>query len=421
MNRDLIIGCWALAGALLAGCHSTTENQAATSAPTKAAPVTRAAPPPAAASSAPAVPATTGTYRYRGTVGTQPVTVELTVSLPPLTRTQGAHAPDFLMCTGSYHYDRHPAGLLLLRGPTPFRPGQPLLLTEADSTHPRQPTGHWQATQPFGPVLTGTWRGPAGQPLPFRLHEDYTDGQGHLMTVQYELLQEGDEAPTPAERLPGESKAAYRARTKDLTNSVSRYYLHLLGPDSLRPGLRALQCPVPALRQQQLREDLDYPGGVELQDELTVSYDDYGLLSLASSHEGNYRDAIHPEHGAGASTYDLRTGRALTIAELIRPGTDTSLCRLITRHLESDENIPADDLMSSSTIGEGLARLPEQGLGVVDQGLTFTYSSSEILDIVHPPVTLLVSWAELLPLLRPDSPVARMLRARGIWREGKKK
>jgi hypothetical protein len=354
-------------------------------------------------------------------VGTQSVTVELTVSLPPLTRAQAAHAPNFLTCTGSYHYDRHPAGLLLLSGPEPFRPGQPLLLTEADSARPQQLTGRWQATQPIGPVLTGTWRGPAGQVLPFSLHEDYTDGQGHLMAVKYEVLQEGDEAPAPAEREPGETKAAFRARTEDLICSSSRDYLHLLGPDTLRPELRALQCPVPARRRQQLREDLGYPGGVELRNELTAAYNDYGLLSLASLYEGFYKDAPHPEHGAGAITYDLRTGRALTIAALIRPGTDTILCRLITRHLESDEQIPAGDLMSTSTIEGGFAQLPEQGLGVVDQGLTFTYSGSEILPVVYPPVTLVVPWAELQPLLRPDSPVARMLRARGLWRAGKKK
>ncbi|MGI4763114.1 MAG: hypothetical protein ACRYF0_20540 [Janthinobacterium lividum] len=31
-----------------------------------------------------------------------------------------------------------------------------------------------------------------------------------------------------------------------------------------------------------------------------------------------------------------------------------------------------------------------------------------------------ITYSELLPLLRPDSPVARMLRARGLWREDKK-
>lgn len=402
------------------GCQPTTEKQAATAAP-QASPAARVGAA-AAASPVPAAPSQnpSGYYRYRGTVGTQLVTVELTVGPPPLTEAQAAHAQDFIACTGSCHYDRHPAGQLLLSSSPPFRPGQ-LLLTEADSAHPRQPTGRWQATQPFGPVLTGTWRSPAGQVLPFSLHEDFTDGQGHLMVVQYEILQEGDEMPTPSEREPGETKAAYRARTEDLTNSCRRDYLHLLGPDTLRPELRALQCPGPARRRRDMREDLGYPGGVELQDVLTVAYDDYGLLSLASSHLGDYKDAVHPEHGAGAITYDLRTGRALTIAGLIRPGTDTTLSRLITQHLGSDEQIPADDLMSIATIEGGFAQLPEQGLGVVEEGLTFTYSGSEILPAVYPPVTLLVPWAELQPLLRPDSPVARMLRARGLWRAGNKK
>lgn len=361
-----------------------------------------------------------GYHRYRGTVGGQPVTVVLTTFLPPLAQDQAAHAQDSIKCVGSYTYDRHPTGLLLLWSPSPWRPGQPLLLTEADTARHRQVTGHWQAMQSGGPVLTGTWRSPAGQALPFSLREDYTDGQGHVAAVKYELLQEGEEAPTPSERQPGESKTAYLARTEDLTNSSNRDFLHLLGSDTLRPELRALQCPVPAERRRQLREDLGYPGGIELRDELTVTYNDHGLLSLASFHEGDFKDAPHPEHGAGAITYDLRTGRALTIAELIRPGTDTTLSRLIMQHLASDEHITADDLMSTVATDTMPVPLPQQGLGVVNEGLAFTYTGSEILSIVYPPVTLLVPWVDLLPLLRPDSPVARMLRERGLWRNGKK-
>jgi hypothetical protein len=370
---------------------------------------------------APAVPFL-GALRYRGTVGGQAVMVELTVSQPALTRDQAAHAQDFITCEGGYRYDRHPLGWLLLSGPLPFRPGQPLQLTETDTARPRQPTGYWQATQPLGPVLTGTWRSPAGQVLPFRLHEDYTDGQGHVVAVKYELLQEGEEAPTPSERQPDESKAAYRARTKDLTNSSSRFFLHLLGPDTLRPALRALQCPGPAARRRQLREDLGYPGGVGLTNELTVSYNDHGLLSLASFYNGDYRDAPHPEHGAGSTTYDLRTGRALTIAGLIRPGTDTILSRLLTQHLEQEPglDITREELLSHSEAAPTLAPLPQQGLGIADSGLEFTYTSREILSIVYPPITLVVPWAKLRPLLRPDSPVARMLRERGLWRGNSK-
>lgn len=398
---------WALFGLLgLIGCQSNTATKAEISGAKK--PVAAVPAPPAV----PVVPGPpfVGYHRYRGTVGGQPVTVELTIG--PETENSSR-----VVCEGSYHYERHPAGLLL-SGPQPFRPGQPLLLTEADIARPRQPTGHWQATQPGGPVLTGNWRSPAGQQLPFSLHEDYTDGQGYVVAVQYELLQEGEEVPCQSARNEGESKAAYRARTKDLSSST-RFFVHLLGPDTLRLALRALQCPVPARRQRQMREELGYPGHVELLDELTVSYNDHGLLSLASFHEADYEGAVHPEHGAGATTYDLRTGRALTIADLIRPGTDTSLSRLITRHLEQ-QDITAEDLLSHSDADATLAPLPQQGLGIEDEGLEFTYTSYEILPNVYPPVILIVPWAELLPLLRPDSPVARMLRERGLWRNAKK-
>ena len=38
----------------------------------------------------------------------------------------------------------------------------------------------------------------------------------------------------------------------------------------------------------------------------------------------------------------------------------------------------------------------------------------------HGPVVVVLPYPELLPLLRPASPVARMLRARGLWRNAKK-
>lgn len=132
-------GCWVAASLLLASCQPGANSQpeqvaAQPAAATAVMPV---------ASPAPAGPATPylGYHRYRGTVGSQAVTLELTISLPALTQAQAAHAQDFIMCEGRYHYDRHPAGLLLLSGTQPFRPGQPLLLTGADSARPQRPTG----------------------------------------------------------------------------------------------------------------------------------------------------------------------------------------------------------------------------------------------------------------------------------------
>lgn len=156
-------------------------------------------------------------------------------------------------CEGSYTYDRRPAGQLVLHGPRPFYPQRSLVLAEADTAHPGTPTGRWQANQPAGPLLLGTWTSPAGRQLPFSLHEDYTDAQGDLAAVRYELLDEGVEIPCQPGREQGESKAHYRDRAEGAPNGYSQMFVHLLGPDTLRPAFRALQCPVPAKRRRLMR------------------------------------------------------------------------------------------------------------------------------------------------------------------------
>lgn len=124
---------------------------------------------------------------------------------------------------------------------------------------------------------------------------------------------------------------------------------------------------------------------------------------------------MHPSHGASATLYNLRTGRALKLADVFRSDADTALSRLITQHLEREEEISTDVLLNTSEANPLLAPLPSHGLGMVQEGLLFQYSTYEIVAYVYGPVKATIPYAELLPLLRPDSPVARMLRQRGLW------
>ncbi|RZK47674.1 MAG: hypothetical protein EOO59_17620, partial [Hymenobacter sp.] len=260
--------------AVASGCHAAADKTTTT--PTAARPATSPAssPPPQLPADAPvgAVPFT-GYHRYRGTVGGQPVTVELTID-------SAREKPAQLSCAGFYGYDRHAAGGLVLSAPRPYQPRQPLVLTETDAAHANQPTGRWQAVQAAGPTLTGTWRSPAGRQLPFSLHEDYTDGQGQLMAVRYEVVYTEATVPCRPEREADETKAAYRARIADSPHGYSQPFLHLLGSDTLRPSLQALQCPVPAERRQQIRKAAREDDGCTLHTaSLHVDYNAYGLLA----------------------------------------------------------------------------------------------------------------------------------------------
>ncbi|MGI4871435.1 MAG: RsiV family protein [Janthinobacterium lividum] len=403
--------------ALLASCQSVPEKPPAHSAVPKGPDGATAVPSAAhtrdnsaAGNTAPFI----GFHRYRGTVGGQAVTLELTVD-----RGNGATAP--LVCQGNYAYDRHPTGLLLLQSPRPYQPGQPLHLTEADSARPGMATGDWQAAQPAGAVLTGTWRSPAGQALPFRLREDYTDGHGNRLAVAYEVLGERVTGPPcRPERIADESAAEYRVRTKDVPPaSLDRQFLHLLGPDTLQPALRWLQCPPPGQRRRAMRTDLREAGAcANVTDGLAVTYLGHGLLATRAYHEVYYQGTAHPSHDVDAAVYDLRTGQALGLAEVLRPGTDPALRRLVTPALQREmgaNGYTDPEVLAPAEGDTATTKLPATGFGMSAEGLTFQYTDYELGAYAYGMPLVTIPWAAAQPLLRPSSPVARMLRERGLW------
>ena len=398
---------WVILAAAVAGCQSAPIDHA-TATPATTAAVAPPIAPPAAARAA----AFTGFRRYRGTVGGQPVTVELTIA-------PKSEKPALLVCEGFYSYDRHPGGQLLLSAQQPYLPQQPLLLAEADSEQPRQATGRWQAAQPAGPTLVGTWTSPAGKPLPFSLHEDYTDGQGHLMAVRYELLDERVEGdPCKPEPYDDEEEADYRQRVRGLpAASLDRQYLHLLGSGATRPALQALQCPAPRARRAEMRAALAEVGDcANSLDNLTVTYNGYGLLAVSEYHEEYYQGTPHPSHSLEATIYNLRTGQELALDDLLKPGTDHALRQLITGALRTEMELDATVVLHPADGDTATTELPQTGVGLAAEGLVFEYTDSELGAYAYGMPSVTIAWADLLPLLRPSTPVSRMLRERGLWK-----
>jgi len=398
MSRLMQLASWLITGLLgLAGCQSNT----ATKAETKAAEKAVAAVPAPLAVTVGVGPPFVGYHRYRGTVGGQPVTVELTI------RPDETYPQKKLTCTGSYYYGQAKAGLLDLSAEGTYQPRQPLRLQEMVGG---KASGTWQAAQVAGPVLTGTWSSPAGKNLPFNLHEDYADGQGRLMAVSYEVLQDDFEGPRCASDL---QKIYPRA-------TLSRAVLHLLGSDTLQPALRRLQCARPAQRRATGRPYTRGDGACcETSEDLLVEFNDFGLLAFTIATTQLSYEAGRFSHSSISTIYDLRGGQELSLTDLLRPDADTLLQKLITQHLLHDP--PNDgEAGTNGSYEEGgqLAPLPD-GASLSYTGMVCVYGEGNIGASLGF-VSLEVPYAELLPLLRPDSPVARMLRERGLWRTSKK-
>jgi hypothetical protein len=389
-------GCWVAASLLLASCQPGAKSQPERVADQPAAPaaVPVASPTPVAQ----AAPYT-GYHRYRGTVGGRPVLLELLVD------SSQAFSVEGLRCEGSYFYERLAGGNLLLKAPAPYRPGQPLRLLE-------DPTATWQATQPLGPVLSGTWTSRAGRRLPFVLREDYQDA------VRYEILTNHARGPAcPSDPELPQQPAAWQPFAQ-----LSQGYLHLLGPDTLRPALRRLQCPTPAGRRARTRAAARELDCADVDRGPRQIFNAYGLLCFWEDEYVNEYSGGRPHGESRPRLYDLRAGRWLTLAELLRPQAEAQrlLAQLVGRHLRQ-----AEAAYRENQAGQTLRRpqddttrveLPQKGVGFSSQGMELSYEYGEVAYNVPGSIEITIAYPELLPLLRPGTPLARMLRERGIWR-----
>jgi hypothetical protein len=340
-----------------------------------------------------ASPPFTGYRRYRGTVGGRPVVLELTVEANP------SSSKKELRCAGSYFYERVAGGNLTLTAAEPYRAKQPLRLTEG-------PGGTWQATQPLGPVLTGTWTSPTGRRRPFELREDYHDA------VRYEILThkaKGDACPKE-NMLP----AAWYPHAR-----LTQQFLHLLGPDTLRPALRRLQCPPPAHRRALVRAAAHHvlDDCTDVEKSISIRLNAYGLLALDEGEYVNEYNGSRPHAEDNSRLYDLRAGRWLPLEEVLRPGAAglPLLEQLVGRYLVKQEGPNGKSQgRQGVTWQEGdstRVALPRSGVYFTSQGIELSYDPYEN----NGPDAFEISYIELLPLLRLGTPVARMLRERGLW------
>lgn len=321
-----------------------------------------------------------GYRRYQGVVNGRPVLVELTP--------KWVAYPGYLSCESAFYYLDSGVSLPLELG-YGWTTGQPLEFTAEGQQL-------WCATQGLGPLLSGTCFTRSGQPLgSFALRESYAGA------VRYEILQE---------QAPG--RVGINNFGEPDTAGVTLEYLHLLGRDTLR--LARLQCPRPARRQRAQRqlaaqltptsEDL----AVVYQESKWVTLNEAGIVSYKASLEESVVGKRHGEHSGRQVLLDLRTGRELDLLAQLRPGGLEALQRLLGQQALRDTAASA-----RYWLRDGLMEEPEQDFTLTPAGWEAHYNTA-IEDVPFSAYSVSASWAELQPLLRVDSPLQRIVKARGL-------
>ncbi len=334
-----------------------------------------------------------GPRRYVGTVGGEPATAELDWHRP-----DSLHGRFYLWRSGLEHQ--------FTQGKR--RHSRVLVLAPATYPAAHRAGGRWQLRQAAGPVLQGTWVDSAGRhPRPFLLRESYQGG------VRYEVRHLALSGGEPVSPDPCDVP-------------VSSYdFLHLLGA-AARPPLSQVQCPTWAGRRRQLRAD--YSWETQRDYLAKVKLNDFGLLS----YQLEFSDS--PFEGSSSLgtvnvLLDLVSGRPLAVTSQFIPGYQLPLRRLLAKQLLAEQLLHEDDYGDLNPKLYGweqrndhgqrtkLPYLPDFNSGEgAEAGGVFSLSAQGLqIGGNHGTYLVTIPYPELRPLVRPGTPLARMLAARGIW------
>jgi hypothetical protein len=323
-------------------------------------------------------------YRYVGTLNGRSIVLHLS-----------AEATSAAGSRGSWYYrtgrQTHERRLLFQRQ----RGGQLVLLEEILGQEPMDTdtaAAEWRLRWPLGRVLTGERRALHGASQQVvQLREDYAQA------VPYQVL--GLTARgNRCDALPTRSQPYYSAD-----------FVRLLSADSLRLAL--WQAPLPAGRRDSLRRWLGRESCQQTIRNINVTLNDYSLFSYDVYTEAYYYGA-HPEHDQEGFIVDLRTGNEWLVEELLRPRTEPALLKLLARHLRRDyPEMSEHDSWTWKTVPP----YPDS-FTLTPTGLCAGYGDYGVAGYASFAAnTTTIPYAELRPLVRPGTPLARMLRARGLW------
>jgi hypothetical protein len=280
--------------------------------------------------------------------------------------------------------------------------------------------GTWHLTGWPNSVLRGTWHDSTGT-RPFLLRESYAGG---VQVAVHTLRLEGGRA----------ARASY---SDDSPCSISSYYYDYLqfpASRTVAPALRRAIGLPPLIVRRRLRAA--YEEGYNERRELAeFLLDDFNLLSYLVVRGSTLIVHQHGDTWMENYLFDLVSGRELSLASQLRPGYERPLRRLVQWHLRHERQFDFINRAHRATWAwqdstgkpTRLVALPKAEhydkkdhatrLLLMGSGLEVCYPAYSLYDSDEPggrEHTITIPYIELRPLVRPGTPLARMLRARGL-------
>jgi hypothetical protein len=153
----------------------------------------------------------------------------------------------------------------------------------------------------------------------------------------------------------------------------------------------------------------DYPDagqGWEVDRQVAILPSPVGICSI-EAREFQYTGGAHPNTSIRLASFDVRSGRRLTLSDLLHPGFGARLDSLGEQAFRAARELPADSSIADSGFWfeGGRFRLPP-GFAVTSDGLRFYFNAYEVAPYALGPTDFLIPFGQFEYLIRPDGPLA---------------
>src|SRR5579885_652539 len=306
---------------------------------------------------------------------------------------------------GSYYYDKSgSANRLTLRGK--IEADGSFTMQEFDSAG-RQ-TGEFKGKwtddpNEAGASLDGEWRKPGGS------------GEGQSFFA-YEQMVSFTGGPQIVDRQLKESVKPKRldltAEYPELTSGANVAGFNQL----VKSGVTSSFADFKKQMAQLTAEDIkSLPGGMNNYMDISynVEYADDDLISVKFL-EDTFEGGAHPNQNYYTVTYDLKQGRELKLSDLFRPGAKylAFVSDYATRDLQSRKDPDSGENLglAQDTFADGAKPEAENYArwNITKKGLMFTFDPYQVAAYAYGPQTVIIPYAKLKDIARPDGVIARM-------------
>lgn len=144
--------------------------------------------------------------------------------------------------------------------------------------------------------------------------------------------------------------------------------------------------------------------------EIRLATDD--LISIEFSESSYERGAAHPNNYSTTLNYDVRNGKKLALADLFNPKAAylKAISDYCLKDLKEQEKKDKDSMLSDDMMQSGASPQADnfKAWTITTQGLWITFDPYQVAPYAAGPQRVLIPYAALKELIKPDGPIANL-------------